>query len=504
MNYSLSLTRHAAETLQRHLLADRSREQMAITLCGVAQRRHELRLLVRDVILLPHDAFRRQSATSLELRADVQAFIHQRARQQGLIQVDWHTHPGSEGRVSFSPTDDSHEAAQAAYLAHRMAGIPYASVVLNDNGLDARLWLTRVSRGRGEGQADRLSYRPQAHPIDVVLLGDLQQRIPSSADGHAPAPDSQLSPIFDRQVRAFGADFQRRLGRLHVGVVGVGSLGGAVVDYLARLGVQDWTLIDNDTVELSNLNRLPNASVKDAQRRRPKVYVARSAIRQAHPRASVRALRRDVFDPLALHALKACDLIIVATDNHSSRLAVNRLAVQYLIPLAHVGFNITVDGDRQPSDVSGECALPDLGRWCLQCAGLIDPQQAGWELASPGQRDILRRRVYIADTPSPAVRHLDGVVAGLAAAEIHNLVSPFRPQQRYLVYDARRTELMPIGVTPSETCPVCSPDHGVLGLGDLAPLPDFRRAAHVRLPPIDIARAGNGDGMALQRSVAPG
>ena len=66
MNYTLSLTRHAYEVLRTHLLSDRTQEQMAITLCGINRvtrgRDHELRLLVRDVILLPPDAFRQQSA----------------------------------------------------------------------------------------------------------------------------------------------------------------------------------------------------------------------------------------------------------------------------------------------------------------------------------------------------------------------------------------------------------------------------------------------------------
>ena len=76
--------------------------------------------------------------------------------------------------------------------------------------------------------------------------------------------------------------------------------------------------------------------------------------------------------------------------------------------------------------------------------------------------------------------HLDGTVAALAATEIHNLVHPFRPAgngqtRRYLVYDALRAELTSLGVTPSDGCPVCSPEDGVLGLGDLEPLPDYRR-----------------------------
>ena len=231
-----------------------------------------------------------------------------------------------------------------------------------------------------------------------------------------------------------------------------------------------------------------NATTTDAQKQRPKVNVARSTIRQVAPQATIRVLQTDVFDPEAQRALKRCDLLIAATDNHSSRMALNRLSVQYLIPLVHLGFNIEAavepeTEERVVTDVSGEFAIPDLGRWCLQCAGLVDPQQAGWELASPAQRAILQQRGYVADTPAPAVHHLDGLIAALATAEIHNLVHAFKPQHRYLVYDALKTELTPLQVTPSTTCPVCSPDHGVLGLGDLEPLPDYRRSAQIQLPP---------------------
>jgi hypothetical protein len=504
MDYTLSLTRPAFETLQAHLLGDRSREQMAITLCGVNRLHRELRLLVRDVVLLPPDAFRQQTAAQLELKPEVQAFVHQRAHRHGLVQVDWHSHVGSADCLAFSSTDDRYEAAQAAYLAHRMDGVPYGSVVVADGALDARLWVTRATRqargeaqAEGRGQAATVTYHPEAHPLQAIFAGDLDRRVPATTQRLHRARAPFISPIFDRQVRAFGRDFQRKLGRLRVGLVGAGGLGSAIVEYLARMGVREWVLVDPDVVELSNLNRLVNATTTDAQRARPKVNVARSTVRQSNPKAYVRALQTDVFDPEAQRALKSCDLLVVATDNHGSRMALNRLAVQYLIPLVHLGFNITVEesepsgkvasrerSDRKVTDVSGEFAIPDLGRWCLQCAGIVDPQQAGWELAPAAQRDILRQRGYVADTPAPAVRHLDGLVAALAAAEIHNLVHAFKPQHRYLAYDALRTELVPLQVTPSQACPVCSPDHGVLGLGDLEPMPDYRRASQaLPLPP---------------------
>jgi len=399
MDYTLSLTRHAAETLQTHLLGDRSREQMAITLCGVNRMHRELRLLVRDVILLPPDAFRQQTASRLELKPEVQSFVHQRAHRHGLIQVDWHSHPGRGSSLAFSPTDDRHEAAQAAYLAHRMDGVPYGSVVVNDDSLDVRLWLTRAGkRTGGDGKAETITYRPKAHPLQAVLVGDLKRRPPTSIQRLHRAHAVALSPSFDRQVRAFGQEFQRKLGNLRVGLVGLGGLGSALADHLARLGVRNWVLVDPDVVELTNLNRLVNATLTDAQKSRPKVNVARSTVRQSNPKSRVRALQTNVFDPKAQRALKTCDLLIVATDNHSSRMALNRLAVQYLIPLLHAGFNIGVErvvnsphnSSHDITDVSGEFAIPDLGRWCLQCAGIVDTQQAGWELAPLAQREALR------------------------------------------------------------------------------------------------------------------
>ncbi|MBN1919901.1 MAG: ThiF family adenylyltransferase [Anaerolineae bacterium] len=488
MDYTLALTRDAAETLQKHLLGDRNHEQMAVTLCGVNRLHHEVRLLTRDVILLPPDAFRVQSAVQLEVKPEVQALIHRRAAEHGLIQVDWHSHPGNSSYIAFSAVDDRYEAAQAAYLAHRLGGVPYGSVVINDRALDARLWLTERKHKRSK-EGMLLSYHPEAHQLQAVFVGDLQRRIPASVARLQRAALQLPDVMFDRQVRAFGRVFQEQLGALRVGIVGLGAIGGSMVEYLARLGVRAWVLVDPDTVALSNLNRLINATLTDAQKQRPKVNVARSTIRQVAPEATVRVYQTDVFDPEAQRALKRCDLLIAATDNHSSRMALNRLAVQYLIPLVHLGFNIDVavepkTEERVVTDVSGEFAIPDLGRWCLQCAGLVDAQQAGWELATPAQRAILRERGYVADTPAPAVHHLDGLVAALATAEIHNLIQAFKPRQRYLVYDALKTELLPLQVTPSSTCPVCSPDHGVLGLGDLEPLPDYRRMAQVQLPPL--------------------
>jgi hypothetical protein len=109
--------------------------------------------------------------------------------------------------------------------------------------------------------------------------------------------------------------------------------------------------------------------------------------------------------------------------------------------------------------------LPEIGAWCLECAGLVSSQQAALE-ELPHQSALVAQG-YLPGTPQAAVGHLDGVVASLAAAQIHNLISPYAPLQRYLVYNGLQAGIERIGASPSETCPVCSADVGMLALGEL-------------------------------------
>jgi hypothetical protein len=438
--------------LQRHLLTDRSREQLAILLCGTAHTKTVRRLLARHLICVPSDGFARQSAGGLELEGSFQRAILRRAAAESLTQVDIHTHPGTGPAVSFSAIDDANERRLAAYLAERLPGTSYASVVTNGTATAARVWEVR------DGVPVAVDIAPpplagNASPLQIAHCGTL----------------GAVTGRFDRQVRAFGPELQRRLAALKVGVVGLGGVGSVLADQLAHLGVARFVFVDHDVVEETNLNRLVGATPEDAAEERSKVEVAVRTVRRTNPRAQVTALRCTVSTTRAQRALRDCNLVIAATDDDASRMVVNALSCQYLIPLVHVGVNLAPDGEGSFEDISGEVALPEQGRWCLVCAGLVSPHRAAQDLARPDERTQLEVRGYLPGTPAPAVYHLNTVVASLAATEIHNLVWPFKPLHRYLIYRELPGELLPVDVQHSERCLYCGAD-GLLGLGDLAPL----------------------------------
>src|SRR5450755_4388287 len=72
-----------------------------------------------------------------------------------------------------------------------------------------------------------------------------------------------------------------------------------------------------------------------------------------NPKATVTAYKKDVHDKDMEKVLALSDWMVVATDNHASRLKVQELSVHYFVPLLSVGVNISVK-DNTIEDMSGE------------------------------------------------------------------------------------------------------------------------------------------------------
>jgi len=111
---------------------------------------------------------------------------------------------------------------------------------------------------------------------------------------------------FQRTQMLLGGAAMAALSEAHVMVLGIGGVGGYVVEALARCGVGQLTLIDHDTVSLTNLNRQILAT--EAVLGRLKVEVARERCLAIHPQMTVHAL------PLFLTPETAEDLDFAAFD----------------------------------------------------------------------------------------------------------------------------------------------------------------------------------------------
>lgn len=128
-----------------------------------------------------------------------------------------------------------------------------------------------------------------------------------------------------------GGAGQARLKAAHVVVIGAGGIGCPAIQYLAAAGVGNLTIIDDDVVELSNLQR--QILFADADIGAPKAEVAAAAVRRINPHGSAhaKAVRIDAGNAAAL--ISGADIVIDGCDNFATRLAVNAACIAARIPL---------------------------------------------------------------------------------------------------------------------------------------------------------------------------
>ncbi len=204
------------------------------------------------------------------------------------------------------------------------------------------------------------------------------------------------------------------------------------------MGFHEINLIDPDVLEVSNLNRVVGAYYEDAQQKRYKVDVVKRHLTSINPKATVLACRKDVHDREVETVLALSDWMIVATDNHSSRLRAQQLSIQYFVPLLSVGVNITVK-DSKIEDMSGEVITARVGdRLCLNCLQRINPTKVASE-RHPDQaiREALVKRGYVTgmDVKEPAVKTLNTFVATMAVDTLINQYTGATCHVPILVYE---------------------------------------------------------------------
>jgi molybdopterin/thiamine biosynthesis adenylyltransferase len=127
---------------------------------------------------------------------------------------------------------------------------------------------------------------------------------------------------------------------LHVGVVGAGGLGSPIAKQLARMGVAELTLIDDDVFDTpSNVRRVFGSTIADLNATDPpaKVDVVGRYIDLLGLSPPITRVRADVRRESAFRRLLDTDVVIGATDTRGSRAVVNELASSYLLPVIDVG-----------------------------------------------------------------------------------------------------------------------------------------------------------------------
>ncbi len=275
---------------------------------------------------------------------------------------------------------------------------------------------------------------------------------------------------FDRYRRhlilpEFGVEAQQKLLRSRVAIVGAGGLGCPLAQYLAAAGVGGLTIVDDDVVDASNLQRQILFGTGDVGR--PKVEVAEARIRAQNPDVDVHTHQIRLDSSNALDVFRGHDLVIDGTDNFPTRYLTNDACVMLGIPNVY-GSIFRFDGQAGVFDAANGP--------CYRCL-YPEPPPPG-SVPSCAEGGVLGV--------------LPGIVALIQATEAVKLLTGIGRTLvgRLLLYDALSMEFTEFTLKKDPGCPVCGEHPTVTELIDydgFCGLPPAEERVGVHVPAISAA-----------------
>jgi molybdopterin/thiamine biosynthesis adenylyltransferase len=132
-------------------------------------------------------------------------------------------------------------------------------------------------------------------------------------------------------LRELGGPGQQKLLNAHVALVGVGALGGPAAMYLTAAGIGQLTLIDDDVVSLSNLQRQVLFGARDVGE--PKTDVARRELTAMNPGIRIATKPQRLTTANARDLLAGAHLVVDGSDSFTTRFHVNAACYDLGLPL---------------------------------------------------------------------------------------------------------------------------------------------------------------------------
>lgn len=228
-----------------------------------------------------------------------------------------------------------------------------------------------------------------------------------------------------------GIEGQQRLLQSHALIIGAGGLGSPAALYLGTAGVGRLTIVDHDTVDLTNLQR---QIAHDLSRvGQPKADSASRRIAAINPDVQLRALCRRADAALLEELVAQADVVLDCSDNFATRHAVNAACVRQRRPLVS-GAAIGFDGQISVYDTRGEDS---------PCYACLFPQGTQFEEVACATMGVFAPLVGIIGTlqAAEALKLLAGTGRSLAG--------------RLLMLDGRDMAWTEVRLPRNTTCPVC-------------------------------------------------
>lgn len=281
--------------------------------------------------------------------------------KQGIVFLHSHLGPGWQGMSK----DDIICETRISPAVYSSSGLPLLGMTLGTDGAwSARFWKRDSTQKRKYDRYWCESVRVMGHGLSITFN------------------DILIKPRFDsgkqlRTISAWGQNAQENLSRLRIGIVGLGSVGSIVAEILARTGISYFMLIDFDSVEEKNLDRLTNVHQEDIGR--SKVKAVHDGIRRSSTSSNVdiSCCEYSICEEQGFKNALDCDILFSCVDRPWPRQVLNFIAYNHLIPVIDGG--ILVRTNKKNNNLIGadwKAQTVGYKRPCLECLGQYKTENA--------------------------------------------------------------------------------------------------------------------------------
>ena len=319
--------------------------------------------LINEIILPEKDERSLHGNASFEPRYLSRALKKAVEKKAGLAFMHSHPTPGWQG---MSDADIKAEQDVIAYPAGA-TGFPLLGLTIGTDGYwSARFWK------RNHNKMNR-------HWCDKVrIIGSQSYKIYFN---DSKIPSLQKRNILRRTFDTWGNKHQNTISRLKIGIVGVGSVGCIVAESLARIGVEQITIIDPDKVKEHNLDRLLYGTEKDIGKLKVDLASLKIKKHSTAKNIQVNALPLSIHNRTAYEAALDCDVIFSCVDRPIPRDVLNYIAQAHLIPVIDGGVAIKLNKN-QDSLFSAHWRAHIITPYhqCLRCNGQYNSSSVVSEL----------------------------------------------------------------------------------------------------------------------------
>ena len=439
---SIIMTKPDNDKFIGHLLKNPRQENIAALLCGNNKFDNDLELLVKDVLLINDGGLTVHTGASLEFSEEMYRKILLKCDELKTSLIVAHSHPFSNN-AWFSSVDNKNDKIQARFITEHLPDIHYGNMVVAQKDFKARIF------NKEKDIFEEIK--------EIKILGKFNSETITKNE-----------PELDRNYRAFGRKGQAVISQLKIALVGCGGLGWYIGQQLVGIGVRNVLLVDYDTIEITNLNRLPGAPFSCVGEY--KVKVLAELLKQMNTQVNVKYLISNVSDSGVFEELKKYDIIIGALDSERARMWLNNFSARYLKYYLDAGSGILLENGKV-KHAGGQVNVIVPGESpCLACNSTLDWKMALYERMEKEEQDIEVKGGYIqgVSEPAPSVVSINGIMASALVNEFLALATGLKEPNYYTYFDYMRKDnlMFTVDTKKNENCVVCSKD-ALFAYGDV-------------------------------------